>query len=78
MLRPLWAALAATSVLALGACGQTTTEAQDESQLEQDLEQAGDEIEQAAESAGQDIEQAGEEIGQAAKDATDGDPNTNP
>ncbi len=78
MLKPLWAAIAAASVLALGACGQTTTVEDPDSQLEQDLEQAGNELEEAADNAGDELEEAGNEAEEAVEDATDGNPNTNP
>lgn len=77
MRKPLSAAIAAVSLLAFGACTQETR-VEDESDAEQAMENAGQEIEQAAENAGDEIEQAGDNAADAVDDATDGNPNTNP
>jgi hypothetical protein len=77
MLKPLLAALAAASVVALGACTQETR-VEDEPNAEQAIEDAGNEIEQAGENAAAEIEQAGDEAADSVDDATDGNPNTNP
>ena len=77
MLKPLLAALATASVIALGACTQETR-VEEEPSTEQAIENAGDEVEQAGENAAADIEQAGENAADSVDDATDGDPNTNP
>jgi hypothetical protein len=77
MLKPMLAALAAASFLALGACTQETR-VEEEPSAEQAIENAGNEIEQAGENAANDIEQAGENAEQSVEDATDGNPNTTP
>ena len=85
MLKSMLAASAAASLLALGACGQTTTVDADDSSAEQAAQslenaadRAGDNIEHAADQAGDNIEQAGDNAADAVNDATDGDPNSNP
>ncbi len=84
MMKPLLAAIAAASFVALGACTQETR-VEEEPTTEQamedvgnELEQAGNELEQAAENAGNELEQAGQNAENAAERATDGDPATNP
>jgi hypothetical protein len=77
MLKPMLAALAAASFLALGACTQETR-VEEEPSAEQAIENAGNEIEQAGENAANEIEQAGENAEQSVEDATDGNPNTTP
>jgi hypothetical protein len=77
MIKPLLAAFAAASLLTLGACTQETR-VEEESDAEQAIENAGNEIEEAAENAGDEIEQAGENAEEAVEDATDGNENTNP
>lgn len=77
MLKPLLAAFAAASFLALGACTQEAR-VEDETTAEDRLESAANELEQAADQAGDELEEAGNEMEEAAEDATDGDPNTNP
>lgn len=77
MLRTMFAALAAVSLMGLGACGQTTV-VEDESAVENAAEEAANDIENAADKAGNEIEQAGENAEEAVEDATDGNPNTNP
>lgn len=84
MLKPFLIAAAATAMLSLGACGQTTTVDNDtpaENAAEDfgnELEQAGDNIEDAAEDAGNAIEEAGENAADSVEDATDGNPETTP
>lgn len=79
MLKPMLAALATASFLALGACSQETRVAEDdEPNLEQSAENLGNDIEQATEDAGNELEQAGENAEDAVNDATDGNENTNP
>ena len=87
MMKPLLAAIAAASILALGACTQETR-VEDETpaeqsanagdNLEQAADNAGDSLEGAADNAGDRLEQAGDNAGDAVNDATDGNPNTNP
>jgi hypothetical protein len=80
MMKPLLAAIAAASFVALGACTQETR-VEDETPAEQSAENAGNELEQAAENAGNELEQAGENAGNAVDDATDNNNNsetTNP
>lgn len=77
MMKPLLAAAAAASFLALGACTQETR-VEEEPSVEQAAENAGNELERAAENAGNELEQAGENAENAADRATDGNPNTNP
>lgn len=76
MIKPLLAAMAAASLLTLGACTQETRV--EDSDAEQAIENAGDEIEQAADEAGDEIEQAGDNAADAVNDATDDNTNTNP
>jgi len=76
MLKPLLAAAAVASFLALGACTQETR-VEDQSPSES-LEQAGENLEDAAQNAGNELEQAGENAADSVNDATDGNPNTNP
>lgn len=77
MMKPLLAAIAAASFLTLGACTQETR-VEEQSDAEQAIENAGNEIEQAGENAASEIEQAGENAADSVDDATDGNPNTNP
>lgn len=80
MMKPLLAAIAAASFVALGACTQETR-VEDQTPAEQSAENAGNELEQAAENAGNELEQAGENAGNAVDDATDNNNNsetTNP
>jgi hypothetical protein len=77
MLKPVLAALAAASVLALGACTQETR-VEVEPTVGESLDQAGENIEDAARDAGNEIEQAGDNAADSVEDATDGNPNTNP
>jgi hypothetical protein len=77
MMKPLLAAIATASFLTLGACTQETR-VEEESDAEQAIENAGNELEQAADNAGNEIEQAGENAEDAVNDATDGNENTSP
>lgn len=88
MMKPLLAAIAAASFVALGACTQETR-VEDQTPAEQSASNAGENLEQAADNAGNSLEnaadnagdrleQAGDNAGDAANDATDGNPNTNP
>ena len=77
MMKPLLAAIAAASFVALGACTQETR-VEDDTPVERSAENAGAELERAAERAGNELEQAGENVENAAERATDGNPNTNP
>lgn len=76
MIKPLLAASAAASILALGACAQETRVEDDSA--ERQIETAGAELEQAADEAGDRLERAGERVEESVQDATDGNPNTNP
>jgi hypothetical protein len=78
MLKPILAALAAASFVALGACSQEARVAEEEPTLEQSAENFGNDLERSAENAGNELEQAGDNAADAVNDATDGDPNTNP
>jgi hypothetical protein len=88
MKKPLLAAIAAASILALGACTQETrvedeTPAEQSADnagaaLEQSAQNAGDSIEQSADRAGDNLEQAGDNAANSVDNATDGNPNTNP
>lgn len=77
MLKPVLAALAAASIVALGACTQETR-VEEEPTVGESLDNAGDQIEDAANDAGNQIEEAGEDAAESVEDATDGNPNTNP
>lgn len=77
MLKPMVAALAAASFLALGACTQETRVEEDTS-AERAIEDAGNDLERAADNAGDELEEAGNQVEESAEDATDGNPNTNP
>ena len=77
MMKPLLAAIATAGFLTLGACTQETR-VEDQSDAEQALDNAGNEIEQAGDNAANEIEQAGENAADFVDDATDGNPNTNP
>ncbi len=84
MMKPLFAAIAAASILTIGACTQETrvedeTPAADAGDnLEQAADNAGDRLEGAADKAGDRLEQAGDNAQDSVNDATDGNPNTNP
>jgi hypothetical protein len=77
MMKPLLAAIATASILTLGACTQETR-VEDETNAEEAIENAGNEIEQAGENAATEIEQAGDNAADSVDDATDGNPNTTP
>lgn len=68
MLKPLLTAVAAAGLFALGAC---TDPQPAESDLEQSLEEAGNNMEDAAHDAGDALEEAGQDAEHAVEDATD-------
>ncbi len=79
MLKPILAALAAASFVALGACTQEARVVEDdEPSIEQSAENLGNDLERSAEEAGNELEQAGDNAADAVNDATDGNENTNP
>ena len=78
MLKPMLAALAAASIVALGACTQEARVSEEEPTVEQSAENLGNDLEQATENAGDELEQAGDNAEDAVNDATDGNENTNP